>query len=173
MTNSDKNDAKAAAVGSKGEGEALPETPTEGEIADAQAKSAGDTDPGLDRIAAPTVAHAASVANASGGTQDEIAEKVKGDPFVDTAPPVGAAGDAVLKAHEATDEDKSIDFDDAAVPFVAYHGDAQVSVRKLNNRNIVEVTTFGWVGPGQVFAPYQVSGLIAALQEVEGKLRKE
>jgi hypothetical protein len=169
-----KNDAKPTGVGSKGEGETLPEAPTlsEGEIRDAQADAAkAEEGKDHDSVPAPSVAAAAAAERSVGATQTVVEEKLKGDPFVDTAPPVGAALDAVKR--DEGELRKDADFDSADVPFTAHKGDVVVSVREVNNRNVVEVTQAGWVGPGQVFAPYQIDALVEALTELRGKLRKE
>ena len=88
------------------------------------------------------------------------------DPFQDVAPPVGAALDAVVDPDAI---DTTVDFPTTEA-FTEIEGDVQVSVRQQNNRNIVELSTVGWTGPGQVIAPYQAKLMIKALERVVKKL---
>lgn len=87
-------------------------------------------------------------------------------PFEDNATPVGAALEATLE-----EVDYTIDFESDEA-FTVTKGDVFVAVRQINQRNVVEVAPAGWVGPGQIFAPYQIAFLEKALAEVKKKLRK-
>jgi len=88
------------------------------------------------------------------------------DPFTDTAPPVGLALELTT---EPAAIDTTLDFLDTD-PFTITKGDVVVAKRPHNGRNVVEVAPAGWVGPGQVFAPYQAKLLHDALGELIEKL---
>lgn len=134
------------------------------------AKSVGEGEK-LPTASSPAVSgEAAAQADPSTLSSDEAAKVVKAsgetDPFVDTAPPVGASLDAVIDTEKI---DTTVDFPTTEA-FTEIEGDVQVSVRQQNNMNVVEVSTVGWTGPGQIIAPYQAKLLIKALERVVAKL---
>lgn len=144
----EKATAKPNATKSAGEGENLPSASAPAVASEAQAKKADTT---------LTAGEAVEITGAGGDL----------GPFQDTAPPTGAALDETIDEDEI---DTTVDFP-AGEAFTEVVGDVQVSVREHNQRNIVEITPVGWVGPGQVFAPYQVKLLAAALNKAAKRLR--
>ena len=134
------------------------------------AKSVGEGEK-LPTASSPAVSgEAAAQADPNTLSADEASKVVKStgetDPFQDTAPPVGAALDAVTDTEAI---DTTVDFPTTEA-FTEIEGDVQVAVRQQNQRNIVEVSTVGWVGPGMQYAPYQAKLLIKALEKVVKKL---
>lgn len=97
----------------------------------------------------------------------EKPEAPAGDPFIDAAPPVGAA---LEKLTEPEEIDVTVDFPTTEA-FTITEGDVQVAVVQVNQRNIVQIAPAGWVGPGQVFAPYQAKLLHKALGQLIKKLK--
>lgn len=124
------------------------------------------TDANDTQVPAPTVAGIATASPENADAPATAGDVEDFGPFQDTAPPVGAAVDAIQDEIDTT-----VDFNIKDVPLTVTEGDIYVAVRQHNQRNVVDISVAGEVNSAKTIAPYQAKLLLKALQKVVKKIK--